>query len=119
VWLDNGFQLQRWDSTKRLIVVHHLPEDIELNPHGKSLYLTPAVDEQKWIFPFYGRPSSPNDSEYNQSIAGSDAENLSATGLPMLVTIGALDLKDLAGISAYMKAEAISFTTIGINARAF
>jgi hypothetical protein len=103
VWLDYGFQLRQWDSTKRLIVVHHLPEDIELNPHGESLYLTPAADEQKWIFPFYGKPSM-NEPVNNESTAGSDSTKLPPSELPTLVTIGALDLKDLAGISAYMKA---------------
>jgi hypothetical protein len=104
VWLDYGFQLRQWDSTKQLIVVHHLPEDIELNPHGESLYLTPAVDERKWIFPLYGKPAAANELAQDESAAGNGAENPSDCDLPSLVTIGALDLKDLAGISAYMKA---------------
>jgi len=94
VWLDYGFRLQRWSATKRLIVVHHLPEDIELNPYGTSLYLTPAVDQEKWVFPLYGKAGLPENVN----------ENLPAAELPALVTIGALDLKDIAGVSAYMKA---------------
>jgi len=98
VWLDYGFRLQQWNSHKRLIVVHHLPEDIELNPHGASLYLTPAIDKEKWVFPLYGKPTA---------AAGPAQDELSTgngDGLPTLVTIGALDLKDIAGVAAYMKA---------------
>jgi len=98
VWLDYGFRLQQWNSSKGLIVVHHLPEDIELNPHGASLYLTPAVDQEKWIFPLYGKPGAHRESALDELPAGN------GDGLPTLVTIGALDLKDIAGVAAYMKA---------------
>ncbi len=96
VWLDYGFRLQQWNSGKRLIVVHHLPEDIQLNPYGSSLYLTPAVDKDRWIFPLYGKPVAPAESQEFPPQPDAD--------LPTLVTIGALDLKDIAGVSAYMKA---------------
>lgn len=97
VWLDYGSRLRQWNTDKRLIVVHHLPEDIQLNPHGASLYLTPAIDKQKWIFPLYGKPSS------EKSVPVDSAEG-QGSELPALLTIGALDLKDIAGVSAYMKA---------------
>lgn len=97
VWLEYGPRLQQWAATKRLIVVHHLPEDIELNPFGASVYLTPAVDPRRWVFPLYGGHSlaeglteNPHDPD----------DNL----LPTLVTIGALDLKDISGVAAYLKA---------------
>lgn len=106
VWLDYGRQLQHWKANHRLIVVHHHPEDIELNPHGASVYLTPAVSEEKWIFPLYSKPvySKPDSStelelESNSALSASDAAEL-----PTLVTIGALDRKDIAGVFAYMKA---------------
>jgi len=95
VWLEYGPRLQLWAKSKRLMVVHHLPEDIELNPHGESLYLTPAVDRERWIFPLYAKP---------RPAEGFNENPANDTELPTLVTIGALDLKDIAGVSAYMKA---------------
>jgi hypothetical protein len=96
VWLDYGFRLQQWNASQRLIVVHHLPEDIELNPYGASLYLTPAVDKAKWIFPLYGNPSAPAE------LAAEEAAG--AAHLPTLITIGWLELKNIADVSAYMQA---------------
>lgn len=97
VWLDYGRALQQWNASKRLITVHHLPEDIELNPFGASVYLTPAIDKGKWIFPLYGKPREVD--------APAPLERRGDSGqLPTLVTIGALDLKDIAGVGAYMKA---------------
>lgn len=113
VWLEYGFRLQQWAS-RRLIVVHHLPEDIELNPHGASLYLTPAVDREKWIFPLYGRHGLPEERDGNTHPSTSSGHAVSQDqrevgqsndgALPTLVTIGALDLKDIAAVSGYMKA---------------
>lgn len=98
VWLDYGRQLQQWDSHNRLIVVHHDPEDVVLNRHGASVYLTPAAGEEKWIFPLYSNPSAS---------AGFDTENpftCDATELPTLISIGSFDRKDKASAIAYMKA---------------
>ena len=100
VWLEQGFRLQQWNATKRLVVVHHLPDDVELNAYGKSLYLTPAVDRQKWIFPLYrGSPES-------RKKEGTEGESRHAdeAGLPTLVTIGSLDLKNISDVSIYLKA---------------
>jgi len=111
VWLEYGFRLQQWAASRRLLVVHHLPEDVELNPHGVSLYLTPAVDREKWIFPLYGKPGLRRENPHPSTRSGlAFSQNQGEVGhpnhadLPALVTIGALDLKDIAGVSAYMKA---------------
>lgn len=100
VWLDYGRPLQQWNANKRLIVVHHHPEDIELNPHGARVYLTPAAGQEKWIFPLYSKPSlaEPGLEDASSLSVGYAAE------LPTLVTIGALDLKNIADVGAYMKA---------------
>jgi hypothetical protein len=87
--------------------VHHLPEDIELNPHGASLYLTPAVDPGRWIFPLYGKPGladseNPHFWQHQPEVGHPYEPN--DDSLPALVTIGALDLKDIGGVSGYMKA---------------
>jgi len=97
VWLDWAPMLQQWTAHNRLIVVHHHSEDIELNPYGASLYLTPAGGPEKWIFPLYSKPE------------GIDTESAplplgDMTGLPTLVVVGSLEGKDLASVSAYMKA---------------
>lgn len=113
VWLEYGIRLQQWAASRRLVVVHHLPEDIELNPHGASLYLTPAVDPEKWIFPIYGKPGRPEEccenSHHSTNSRQAFCQNRPEVGpndaeLPALVTIGALDLKDIAAVSAYIKA---------------
>ena len=103
VWLEYGGRLQQWASSRRLMVVHHLPEDIELNPHGASLYLTPAVDPGKWIFPLYGSPGLPESLCENPHFSQHQG-GVGHPELPGLVTIGALDLKDVGGVSAYLKA---------------
>jgi hypothetical protein len=99
VWLDYGPQLQQWSATKRLIVVHHHPEDIELNPYGASIYLTPAGGQEKWIFPLYSRPPAPDGVriEYD-SPSPQDAREL-----PTLITIGTFEGKDVVGAIGYMK----------------
>ena len=101
VWLDYGPQLRYWNANKRLIVVHHHPEDIELNPHGASVYLTPAAGQEKWIFPLYSKQPGPADLGLGDASMPSPSD---AAGLPALVTIGALDLKDIPDVFAYMKA---------------
>ena len=100
VWLDWGTVLQHWNANKRLIVVHHHPEDIELNPYGASVYLTPAAGQERWIFPLYSRPPGQ---------VGSEPESASlplrdATELPTLITVGTLEGKDTASVFGYMKA---------------
>lgn len=99
VWLEQGFRLQQWNAAKRLVVVHHLPDDVELNPYGASLYLTPAVDRKKWIFPLYRGFSEVGKSENTNG----KSDRPSETKLPTLVTIGSLDLKDVSDVSNYLK----------------
>jgi len=100
VWLDLEPWLQEWNVDQRLIVVHHHPEDIELNPYGASVYLTPAAGQEKWIFPLYSKPSGPPESGLkNASQSPGDAPEL-----PTLTCIGALEGKDIAGILGYLQA---------------
>ena len=101
VWLDYGPQLRQWNANKRLIVVHHDPEDIELNPHGAPVYLTPAAGRGKWIFPLYSKQPDPVNLGLEDASLSAPRD---AAELPALVTIGALDLKDIADVFAYMKA---------------
>lgn len=98
VWLDYGRYLQHWNAHQRLIVVHHDPEDIELNPHGSSVYLTPAAGEDKWIFPLYSRPSDMGEPD-NVTLSSANSPEL-----PTLVSIGSFDRKDIASAVSYMKA---------------
>ncbi len=98
VWLDYGRQLQHWKTHNRLIVVHHDLDDIVLNPHGTSLYLTPAAGEENWIFPLYSDPAE-SESERQHDLSTRDG-----TGLPTLVSIGSFDRKDKASAVAYMNA---------------
>ena len=98
--LDYGPQLQHWNAHTRLIVVHHHPEDIELNPYGASVYLTPAGGEEKWIFPLYSRPPAPVGLELeDSSLSPHDA-----TELPTLICIGTFGGKDIASAIGYMNA---------------
>jgi hypothetical protein len=99
VWLDYGRQLQHWDTHNRLIVVHHDPEDVVLNRHGATVYLTPAAGEEKWIFPLYSNPSAVELDADNNSLSARDA-----TDLPTLISIGSFDRKDKASAIAYMQA---------------
>jgi hypothetical protein len=100
VWLDYGRQLQHWDTHNRLIVVHHDPEDVVLNRHGATVYLTPAAGAEKWIFPLYSNPSASSQPEtQTTSLSTRDA-----TELPTLISIGSFDRKDKASAIAYMKA---------------
>jgi hypothetical protein len=100
VWLDYGPLVQQWNANRCLIVVHHHPEDIELNPHGASVYLTPAAGIEKWIFPLYSKPSGPVGlGPENDSLCLRDA-----TELPTLISIGTFEGKDIAGAVGYMKA---------------
>jgi hypothetical protein len=98
VWLDYGPLLQQWNADNRLVVVHHHPEDIELNPHGESVYLTSAAGKEKWIFPLYSKPPGAVGLENHSLHLGE------ATELPTLITIGSLEGKDIASILGYMKA---------------
>lgn len=99
VWLDYGRQLQHWNAHNRLIVVHHDLDDIALNPHGASLYLTSAAGEDKWIFPLYSDPAAVEFAPENSSLP-----TRHATDLPTLTSIGSFDRKDKASAVAYMKA---------------
>jgi hypothetical protein len=98
VWLDYGRYLQHWNAHNRLIVVHHDLDDIVLNPHGASLYLTPAAGEEKWIFPLYSDPSAVELDNEN-ALSTRDAAKL-----PTLISIGSFDRKDKASAIAYMNA---------------
>jgi hypothetical protein len=98
VWLDYGRYLQHWNAHNRLIVVHHDLDDIVLNPHGASLYLTPAAGEEKWIFPLYSDPAAVK-LDRETSLSTRDA-----TELPTLISIGSFDRKDKASAVAYMRA---------------
>lgn len=100
VWLDYGPVLQEWNGNKRLVVVHHHPEDVELNPFGKSLYLTPAQGTERWIFPLYSKPVVRREADKeNSSLPPQDAGEL-----PTLICIGTFEGKDVAGAGDYMKA---------------
>ncbi|MGA3327644.1 MAG: hypothetical protein ABSF45_24555 [Terriglobia bacterium] len=100
VWLDLGPWLQQWNAHTRIIALHHHPEDIELNPYGASVYLTPAAGKEKWIFPLYSKPPVPQDSKRENASPSLHR----ATELPTLFIIGALEGKDIAGTLAYMNA---------------
>jgi len=100
VWLDLGPQLQQWNAHQRLIVVHHHPEDIELNPYGVSVYLTPAAGQARWIFPLYSKPPGPLELE----LENASLSLRGATDPPTLICVGALEGKDTAGIFGYLKA---------------
>jgi len=103
VWLDYGRYLQHWNAHNRLIVVHHDLDDIVLNPHGASLYLTPAAGEDKWIFPLYSDPAA---VELNAiQLAGENiVPTRDATQLPTLISIGSFDRKDKTSAVSYMNA---------------
>ncbi len=98
VWLDLGPQLEQWNAHQRLIVLHHHPEDIELNPYGVCVYLTPAAGGEKWIFPLYSPPPAPRES------GPEDAVRREAAELPTLTCIGALEGKDIAGAMTILQA---------------
>lgn len=99
-WLDYGLVLQEWNIHKRLIVVHHHPEDVELNPYGASVYLTPVAGEEKWIFPLYSRPPGPG----GLGLEDASLPRRDAAELPTLITLGQFEGKDIAGAHAYLKA---------------
>ncbi len=100
VWLDYGPLLQQWNANRRLIVVHHHPEDIELNPYGASVYLTPAAGKEKWIFPLYSKPPGP----VELGLENASRSLRDATELPTLMCIGTMEGKDIASALGYMKA---------------
>jgi hypothetical protein len=80
--------------------VHHHPEDVELNPYGAPIYLTPAAGEDKWIFPLYSRPPGPEGIGLeNPSLFRDDAREL-----PTLISLGTFEGKDIAGAFAYLRA---------------
>jgi hypothetical protein len=100
VWLDYGPVLQHWNAHHRLIVVHHHPEDIELNPYGASVYLTPVAGKERWIFPLYSRPDGLIESELvNAPLSRHDAAEL-----PTLISIGTFGGKDISSAIGYMNA---------------
>ncbi|MGA8152317.1 MAG: hypothetical protein WB952_15295 [Terriglobales bacterium] len=99
VWLDYGPALQDWNANKRLIVVHHHPEDTELNPYGESVYLTPAADKERWIFPLYSK-AGPQELGPEEALLPSR----DAAELPTLTCIGSLQGKDVASVVGYMRA---------------
>jgi len=100
VWLDFAPWLQQWNSNQRLIVVHHHPEDVDLNPFGGSVYLTPVAGKDKWIFPLYSKPSDTERwvQENAATPAGETAE------LPTLIVIGSFEGKDTASALNYLHA---------------
>jgi hypothetical protein len=100
VWLDYRPWLHPWNANARLIVVHHHPEDIELNPHGARVYLTPAAGKEKWIFPLYSKPTAP----VGLGLEDASLSQRDATELPTLISIGTFEGKDIAGALGYMKA---------------
>jgi hypothetical protein len=99
-WLDYGPVLEEWNARKRLIVVHHHPEDAELNPYGTSVYLTPVAGEERWIFPLYSRPPGPE--ALGLDVASPPPHD--PAELPALITLGQFEGKDIAGAHAYLKA---------------
>lgn len=99
-WLDYGLVLQEWNARKRLIVVHHHPEDVELNPYGAPVYLTPVAGEEKWIFPLYSKPPDPE----TLGLRGASLPPHDPAELPPLVTLGQFEGKDVSGAHAYLQA---------------
>lgn len=100
VWLDYMPQLMHWNAAKRLIVVHHHPEDVELNPFGTTVYLTPAGGLGKWVFPLYSKPQFPQDQDRTEGPSSLQV----ATELPALTCVGTFEGKDIGGALAYMDA---------------
>ncbi len=100
VWLDLGPQLEQWNAHQRLIVLHHHPEDIELNPYGVSVCLTPVAGQERWIFPLYSQPPGP----WELGLENASLSLREATELPTLICLGALVGKDIAGIFGYLQA---------------
>ena len=97
-WLDYRLGLEEWNSRKRLIVVHHHPEDAELNPYGAPVYLTPVAGEEKWIFPLYSNPTVPEGLVLDDT----SPPPHDPAELPPLVTLGQFEGKDIAGARAYL-----------------
>lgn len=97
VWLDYMPWLNELSDDKRLIVVHHHPEDVEISPHGESLYLTPAGGMDRWIFPLYSESASLG--EFVPENASTPAHKV-----PQCLTcMGSFDGKDVAGAIEYLK----------------
>ncbi|MGO8819160.1 MAG: hypothetical protein ACLQVG_31355 [Terriglobia bacterium] len=99
-WLDYRLVLEEWNARKRLIVVHHHPDDAELNPYGAPVYLTPVAGEERWIFPLYSEPAAPE----GLGLDGTSLPPLDPAELPALTTLGQFEGKDVAGAHAYLQA---------------
>ena len=104
VWLDYGYWLKQWSANQRLIVVHHNPEDLEMNPYGASLYLTPWAGLEKWIFPLYSKPRDRVEFDPEAASLSDVAGDVAGTELPTLITVGTFEGNDIAGAFAYMRA---------------
>ncbi len=100
VWLDYMGWVHEVNANHHLIVVHHHPDDVELNPCGSSVYLTPAQGEEKWIFPIYSKPVAPEGPGTGEiALASEDASEL-----PTLTCLGTFEGKDIGGAIRYLEA---------------
>ncbi len=100
LWLDYMPWVQQVNANQHLIVVHHHPEDVELNPFGSCVYLTPAQGEEKWIFPIYSKPAAPENSGVGKTTLSSE----DASDLPTLTCLGTFEGKDVGGAIRYLEA---------------
>ncbi len=101
VWLDYMPWLKQLNDDKRLIVLHHHAEDIELNPHGESLYLTPAGGKDRWIFPLYSKPAG--QAQFVLQGAFAPAHEVPQSP-PQITCLGSFEGKDVPGAIEYLKA---------------
>jgi len=102
VWLDYGWQLRQWNSTKRLLVLHHHPDDIEMNPFGAPLYLTPTGGDDKWIFPVFSETSDANNDSGVPHVSP-QLRDVGPPPLPTLTIVGSMQSKDLSAVADYLK----------------
>jgi hypothetical protein len=100
VWLDYMPWLRQLNDASRLIVVHHHPEDVELNPYGESLYLTPAGGNDRWVFPLYAKSESLREFAPQAAPATPHQVPQSLT----LTCIGSFEGKDVAGAKEFLRA---------------
>lgn len=96
VWLDYGWQLRQWNTTKRLLVLHHHPDDVGMNPFGAPLYLTPTGGENNWIFPVFSKTTDANGEGF--------APLPERAELPTLTIVGSMQSKDMSAVADYLKA---------------